>query len=391
MPGIDNTSGFVPMTFSDLVAAFKADYVGLYGTPNTDPTAVIGQNIVVPANMAAQLWSGLQLVYNSEFPNLTDAGSMPNVMALVGLTMKTATATVLAVSCTFTGAGSVPQGAKITDAAGNQYAAVSAIVAPGAGAYTGSFACTVAGPVPYAGTLVITDGQTNWSAVTWVSTALGAVAETLAQARIRRQQSLQIAGSGTIQSITAAVLNLPVIAGVQQITSCSVIENLGPTVDANGTPAYTMRVIVQGADPGTGLLATTEAVAVANAIWSKRAGATPLDGAAWVDITDSTGATQTVYFSYVTAVHPAVVLDYSLFGPIPPPADVTGALTTAIDSVFNAQAIGENVLYNRMLGACALIPGIKINTLTIDGNATDYTVTALQIAATGGTITITVS
>lgn len=384
------TSGFSLKRFQDIVSDLQAAYIGIYGNPNLAPDSIIGQRIGLEANALSLAWEGLQLAYNAAFPSLSDVGSMPNVMALAGLTMKAATPTELVCNCVFSASGTIPIGALIADVNGNYFSAVSAIVASGSGTFSGTFACTVNGPTSLPATLnpstyplAIQTPESNWSTVAIVSATIGNNQETLAEARVHRANSLMIAGSATLEAIRSAVLN-----NVLTVTACIAIENDTDAIDINGNLPHSIAVICQSADQGS-----AEKLAIAQQIWEKRSGGINMNGTVSQTITDSTGRNQTIKFSYVTSTGVTVVINYSLFpgDPNPPPIDIPGALNAAIASAFSAQAIGEDVLYFRVAGALSTVPGTKVNTLTLNGSAANVSISAYSIGVLSGSPTITLT
>ena len=387
------SDGFALKGLQDIIAEYNAAYIAIYGDPNLADDSVIGQRRALESNMLALIWEGVQLAYNAPFPSLTDEGSIDNVMAVNGLTRKPATATTVLCDCVFSGAGTIPAGSLIANAAGNIFAALADIVAGGAGTVEGSFACTVTGPTPMpaAGTLTIQTPYSGWTSVAVhaadiSSVAVGSNLETLAEARVRRVNELLISGSATLAAIAAAVQN-----NVATVSFCVAID--WTTNPADVTFGY-IRVIAQSTEAYP--IETpdyTERAAIAAQIWAKRAGGIPMQGAISQVITDSTGRTQTVNFDYVTDTAVTVAANYSLFpsDPTPPPADISAALTDAISTAFSAQGIGENVLYFRILGACAAVPGIKINTLTLNAGTSDISVSSFSRGNLSGSPTITVT
>ena len=382
------SSGFALKCLTDLLAEYTTAYQAILGDPplgadgNLDSQSVVGHRADLETNALSLLWEGLQLAYNSAFPSLCDEGSIDNVMYLAGLTRKPATPTVLLCDCVFSDAGTVPTGALIANKAGSIFEAVSDIVATGAGTFTGNFACIETGPTPCppSDPLTIQTPESNWTSVAihdadFGSVSLGTNQETLAEARVRRANSLMIAGNATLAAIAAAVEN-----NVSTVAYCVGIDNV-TNPESVTAPGY-IDIIVQSQND---VPDDVEKQAIADQIWAKRAGGILMQGSISKTVTDSTGKTQTVKFDYVTSTTIAVVVNYSLFpkDPTPPPSDIGGALTAALTAAFAAQAIGEDVLYLRIAGACSAVPGIKINSLTLNGSSANVTVTAFSRGVLG--------
>jgi hypothetical protein len=372
------------MRSQDILSALQYAYKGIYGSPNLAPDSVIGQRINLEVQILALAWEGLELAYNAAFPSLCDEGSIDNVMMLAGLTRLPATPTVITCDCVFTQAATIPAGSLVANSAGSIFAAVADIIALAPGSVTGNFACIETGPVPCPSpTLTIQTPVTGWECVavgsyygdTSAYVEVGSNLETLAEARARRMSSLLIPGSGTLESIRSAVLN-----NVSSVNECLAVENDTNSTDTNGLPPHSIEIICQSADTGP-----AEQAAIAAQIWAKRAAGITMHGTTSVTVTDSRGRAHTVKFSYSTRTEVNVAVTYSLFpeDPTPPPLSVSTALAVAITAAFDAQAIGEDVLFNRILGAAASVPGIRINTLTLDGGTSDITITEFSRGVVG--------
>jgi hypothetical protein len=389
------SSGFALKRLADIQADFQTAYNAIYGNPNLAPDSVIGQRLALESNALAEAWEGLQLAYNCAFPSLTDEGGIDNVMSLAGLTRLPATATVLYCDCVFSNAGTIAAGKLIADSAGDVFAAVSDIVASVSGTYQGYFACVATGPIQPAptDTLTINTPVSNWTGVSIhgslaASITVGRNQETLAESRIRRANSLLVAGSATLEAIRAAI-----IQNVSTVTTCIVDENYTDTTDINGNLPHSIAVVCQSTTPGNGSPGSGDQVAIANQIWAKRAGGINMNGNISQAITDSTGKTQTIKFAYVTQLSVAVAVSYTSFSEETPPTNVLTALTNAIQAVFSAQLIGEDVINGRVAGACYSVPGIKGITVTLTpsgGSPTTGDVSIPQFSiATMGTIAAT--
>jgi len=392
--GIDYVSGFNLKRLQNILEDYKAQYNALYGNPNLD-SGVIANRIQLESNMLASIWEGMQLAYNAPFASLTDDGSLPNVMAINGLTLLPATATSILCDCVFTNAGTIPAGALIVNEAGSVFSAIADIIATGSETVEGYFNAVVTGAVamPSSGTLTIQTPYTNWDSVSVhgnvdSSVVVGRDVETLAQARVRRLNSLLISGSATLAAIASAVKNNA------NIPFCTAIDW---TTDPSISFGY-LEVIVQSnyADP-VGTPNAAERLAIANQIWQKRSAGIGMQGAISQNITDSTGRTQTIKFSYVQDVNIRVFVNYSLFleDGNTAPTDISAAINLAVSNVFAAQSIGEDLIYYRVIGACASVPGIKINSLSLSAEhsapvTTDISISSFYIAKLD-TVIITVT
>jgi uncharacterized phage protein gp47/JayE len=381
-------AGFVLKRFENIKSDLQAGYISLYGNPNLADTSVIGQRIALESNMLAQAWEGLQLAYNAPFPSLCGEGDIDNVMALSGLTRNPATPTVLTCDCVFSAAGTIPTGALIANEAGSIFAAVADIVATGAETVQGNFSCTENGPVPMptTGTLSIQTPASGWSSVglhevdgevVEESVSVGSDIETLAEARVRRLNSLMATGSATLDAIRSAILD-----NVSTVSACQVTENPLPVYVGNTLeqPPHSIHVICQSEDQGT-----AEQLAIAQQIWYKRAAGIAMQGDTEVSVDDSQGNPHTVKFDYASEVEIDFSITYSINteSPYDPPDDIEAAITAALNTLFSSFVMGEDIIWGRVLGACYSVPGIIINTMTMDGDTANISIADADLAVVG--------
>jgi hypothetical protein len=205
---------------------------------------------------------------------------------------------------------------------------------------------------------------------------VGLPPETTAEARIRRLQSFSIAGAGTKDAIASYIQNT-----VPTVTYCTVLENLTDSIDTNGTGARSIQVVC------TGNSTAPEKQQIANAIWTKRSGGIPTSGTTSQTIVDSTGWSQTVYFSYTTQVSIAIIGTYSKFADELSllPIDINGAISAALTSIF-PMALGEDVLLERIKAALYSIKGLR--NFVLSAPTTDTAMSGFQQAVLG-TVTLT--
>lgn len=125
---------------------------------------------------------------------------------------------------------------------------------------------------PVSGFLSVTNAQ---SGIT------GTDIEGDAQLRARRKNSLSLSGSGTLDSIRAAILN---ITGV---TSATLYENNTDTESPEGLPGHSFKALVAGGNDQQ----------IANAIWQKKPAGIRSFGNVTVVVKDSNGKEHNISFS----------------------------------------------------------------------------------------------
>jgi hypothetical protein len=232
-------------------------------------------------------------------------------------------ATTLQVACV--GANiAIPAGALIVDPAGNYYACVSGGTITG-GSVTLAFACTTVGPVPVPSTVSIAQALSGWDTVAVVSGVLGVNVETDAAFRTRRTLSVAANSVSILSSILGAVLE------VEGVTDAYVTENtfaVPLTINGYTLAANSIYVAVVG---GTNL-------AVATAIFSKKAPGCAYNGNTTVTVTDTNplyAAPQPTYqVSFEIPVGLQILVAVAIVNSPAVPADATSLIQTQLIAAF---------------------------------------------------------
>lgn len=188
---------------------------------------------------------------------------------------------------------------------------------------------------------------------------VGRLVESDAELRQRRLDSLFNAGSGTLDSILAAVRAVP------RVTSVLGRQNRTDTVDSNGLPAHSFEIVVEGG--------TDEDVA--QAIFSKQGAGIeshrdPGAAGRTVAVTDSQGVSVDVNFTRTTDVEIwidiTIQIDTAVFGSGDTAAGVT-EVENAILAIGNSLKVGDDVLALRFEAAPLALRGVQdVTAFTID-------------------------
>lgn len=233
-------------------------------------------------------------------------------------------------------------------------------------------AALVTGPV-FAPTGKITVIETSVAGLDSVRNRIDGVIgrdiETDSELRIRRIISLKQASAATKDAILAEVLS------VTGVSAAYIFENTSIDTDGEGRPGKSFEVIVSGGDDQD----------IADAIWRvKPAGieTTNRGSAAGVNVVDSAGYTQTVYFSRPTTKTIYVNVTYELFDEETFPV---GGATTIAETVVdygNAIGIGKDIIPQRFFGPIySAVPGIVNLTVEVSDDDITYQDTKLVIDA----------
>jgi len=149
--------------------------------------------------------------------------------------------------------------------------------------------------------------------------------------RARREQLLRIAGSGTLEAVRSAVLD---VSGVLQ---AFVLENETGVTDSDGVPPHSFEVIAQQA-----AWTAAEEEAVAQAIWDNKPLGIDAYGSTDVTITDSQGFDNTVSFSKSSEI--PIHLEYTLDTDDNYPSNGDDLVKAAVAAYGNSLTIGEDVI-----------------------------------------------
>jgi uncharacterized phage protein gp47/JayE len=317
-----------------------------------------------------------QAVWDAYSPNNATGRANENIAALALLERIPASASRAVVSLSGTPGVIVPAGKIVRHATTKtRWTLLEDVTLPDAGI----FECSETGPVPAGvGTLTsIVTPVSGWSSSTNTAATLGRVAETDAELRARRVRALGQASTGTIASISSAVL------AVDGITGVLVVDNrtdFDVTVGAF-TVAPTKILVMVLPDP----LVTDEKTALAEALVSTVAAGTRTVGDETCE-TSVDGVTYSFNFAYadVRSVDVDVTLSLSSGYEL---EDVEQAVRDALADYFSLLQIGGNVLLLPVYGKIADIPGITEVVLEFDGSPTNLSLAASEIAQLG-TVTV---
>lgn len=177
---------------------------------------------------------------------------------------------------------------------------------------------------------------------------IGSAVELNSAFRVRRQEHIIAGGSGRVDAIRFAVLN------VEGVTSAKVYENDKDQTDERGQPKRSVEVIVSGGEDSD----------IAQALWDNKPGATPYVGNVSYDITDSQGFTHTMKFSRVALVPIYVIYEIEIDENFPS----TGENTIKTNTVERGDALGiaEDVIVDPFLkGNLADVKGIVSNIIKV--------------------------
>jgi hypothetical protein len=168
--------------------------------------------------------------------------------------------------------------------------------------------------------------------------------ETDGEARLRRDESSQISGGGTLPAIVARMKD-----DVSGVTSVKGYENRDDVIDVDGRPPHSIQlVIIGGTDEDIG-----------NQLWNTKGGGIQTFGNTFYDITDSNNDIQRMFWSRPTNVYIWVKCTLTLYDEETFPVDGATQVRDKIVEYGNSLKIGEDVIPQRFHGPIFDVPGIE--------------------------------
>lgn len=220
--------------------------------------------------------------------------------------------------------------------------------------------------VANAGTLtVIETPVSGWSSVTNLEDEdTGRAEETDSALRIRRETELRRVGGAAVEAIRTDVLD------VDEVTACTVFENVSDVTDGDGVPPHAIEVLVSGGEDDE----------IATAIFDSKSAGIGTYGDTSVGVVDSQGITHTISFSRPDEIDIYVqinlVVDAEKY-PSGSDAIVKQAVVDYGDATYYA---GKNVVASALEAVCfSAAPGILEAEVLIKTSATPTARTTIAI------------
>ena len=349
MSGGLTVTGFSRPILTEIAADILADERGaisaqLSGAPET----ITGNLNIIFADQIEQAWEVVEEAINGMDPQNATDSRLVALALLTGIFRRSSTKGLATVTLNLDAGQSYAIGAlaaHVLDEPDNRWLNRDAVTSVGAGNYSAVFEAEDAGlgSAAASGTLtVIATPVSGWNSVTNAADAVeGTEEESIEDLRARRQASLSLAGSGTVDAIRADVLQ---VTGVLQVL---VNENTTDVTVGTLTPHSFQVVVWDGATPAA---ANND---IAQAIHDTRPAGIPAIGVLSGNATTSDAQVVAVKFDRATQV------------PIYVSVDVVSALGVAIvdvqAAIINAQSqidIGDDVIIAKISAAVTLLAGV---------------------------------
>lgn len=356
---------------------------------DTTAAGVLGQLNGIIAAALAEPWELIEDVYHAAYPDTASGQPLAYIAALTGALKQSATKATLAVHLEGTATTVVPTGtrcypdgdpdslfettapATIAEEGTPDFVAVTMQAVTEGTATTVGSGDTLVISTPVAGLDAITIDGTITFAEAW---AAGTDEELDSELRIRREQTLAIAGASTVEAIRAEMLT------VTGVDSCTVFANPTGEVDALGLPPSSIEVMLNSETAPD-----YDAQEVVDEILLRKPAGTETFGGLSGTGTDSSGNEYTVYYSEPTTVRTYVELT------IVAGADyVAGTVESAIANWATASLlVGQSIYASDIINVTADVTGVTsvtVSTVLVDDIASPVTVDLILTARQLGTI-----
>ena len=376
-------AGISAPSYSEILQSLQQSFQAIYGSDAYIASdSQDGQFLALMASAINDVNQAMILVYQSFAPSFAQGTGLSSLVKINGITRKVATYST-APGNVVGQAGTVINNGVVADTNGNLWNLPTTVTIP----VGGSIAVTVTAQNP--GAIVALSGTINkintpvlgWQSFTSTADAtVGAPVETDAQLRIRQALAAALPSITPLGGLISALQALP------GVTDLRVYENATGSVDANGIPARSISVIIEG-----GTLSQ-----IAQTIGQKKTPGVATYGTTTQTYTDPvTGIVYSINF-YVLAYQtvPVQVTVKALNGWS---TAVEAKIQKAISDYINSIAIGTNVQLSRVYVPAYLANDpdgstFEITALTLNGLSSDFTIPFNKAAQTLTTdVTITVS
>lgn len=262
-----DTTGFHYPDYPTLLARITSDFKSIYGIDAyIDPDSQDGQNLAIRATSIYDVCQIVSAAFTQFSPTFAQGLWLSSTVKTNGIRRLTATNSTADLTIVGT-AGTVITNGQAEDTNGNKWNLPASVTIPIGGSIIVTSTSAIAGAITASSATItkIATPTLGWQTVNNVLAATaGRNMETDAELRIRQRASTAIPSLSVLEGLVGGVAN---ISGV---TRYKAYENDTSIVDANGIPAHSISLVVEGGDsqaignaialrktPGTGTYGTT--------------------------------------------------------------------------------------------------------------------------------------
>lgn len=361
-------AGFKKRRIADIRESMRARVSELLGAPvDVRASSVIGVIIGVVAALIAEVWSGLQGLWDAGNPTSNGGAALENDAARAGVfRFNAAKAETRSLIIEGTPGAVIAPGLVARGAFQGQdfaFELAEPLTIPPSGEGTGARweALEAGGVALPAGVVVeLTSGAAGADSVRQPAAIIGGRdVESDADLRARRDQSFAMVGAGNDFAVAAHVAALPFIG------ASTLVSNRTRYTDARGLPANSFAVIawpVGGVPPLTLAEETTLAETIAK---RQTQGVEPF-GAEQFTVTDSQGIEQPVAFTYADAVPLVITADLVIGDGYAGDAAASAAI---VETLARVSGIGRTVYASEFVCPLLDVGGVRAAFVTINAGA----------------------
>lgn len=352
-------NGISAPSYADILAFLQAQYQAIYGADvYLGPDSQDGQFLAMIAKGFNDCNAATLLVYNSFSPATAQSAALSSNVKINGLTRNVngfSTVDLLIIGQANT---TIANGV-VTDAANKRWSLPASVVIPSAGQITVTATCQTPGAIAAPANTVntIATPTLGWQSVTNPTAAVpGSPVETDSQLRSRQAISTALPSQSILDGIKGAISDL---SGVTRVATH---ENDTKVTDADGVPANSISMVVEGGD----------AVEIATEIALKKTPGTGTYGTTSESVSDAYGNLTTINFFRPTDAPITVAVSLKALSGYN--STIGEALQQAIADYVNAVDIGggmsEAVEWDGAIAKAKSISGsntFKITSLSLSG------------------------
>lgn len=336
-----SATGITAPSYEDILASIEAQVKSIYGTDIVlDASSQDGQFLAVFASALNDSNNAVLAAYLSYAPTTAQGVGLSNAVKINGLQRNIATnsqavVTLGGVAGTIITNGIVGDNQNLN----TKWALPASVTIPPGGTIDVTATCTEEGStIAGAGTLTqILTPTRNWQSVTNAAAATpGSPVEDDATLRQRQAASTALPAQSPFDAILAALANIP---GVSRYYG---YENATSSTDANGIPAHSISMIVEGGDLDV----------IAQTIADKKTPGTGTYGSTTRTTYDEYGIPLDINF-YVLALT-EIYIEVTITA-LPGYLSTTGdAIKAALVEYISTLEVGETVYYTRLFAPATL-------------------------------------
>lgn len=361
-----NETGLIIPDYPTVLADLQAQYRTIYGADvYLEADSQDGQWIAI---MALAMFDTMQVasaVYNSFSPLTAQSDALTRNVKINGI--KRASASYSTVDLVIIGqAGTIITNGQAKDAIGQKWNLPTTVTIPVGGSITVTATAEEIGAI-FATANSITSINTptiGWQSVNNPSAATeGDPVETDAELRLRQSRSTMIPSLTVMEGIVGAVASLPGVVAYRGY------ENMTGSTDADGIPAHSISLVVDGGD----------STAIAEAIAAKKTAGTGTYGTTTINVADQYGIVNAIKFFRPTDA--TISVEVSLTARTGYLSTTADAIKAAVSTYLTDLEIGDDIYISKLY--------VPANLLNVPELAATFDVTQVRIKKNSGSFVTT--